>query len=78
MAWEYRIIESLDYGHPGGSEPRYQTFAEQLNELSKEGWEIDQIAPSMMRGRISRGGGKDDSVSLTTIAICAIMKRKVE
>ena len=77
MAWEYKVIEPLDYGHPGGSQARYENFEKELAELSKEGWEVIQMVPSMMRGR-STPGGKDEAISLTVVAMIALLRRQVE
>jgi hypothetical protein len=78
MAWEYKTVESTDFGHPGGA-PRYQEFVEELGRLSKEGWEVDQLVPTMQRGRAeSPAGGGRESSSLTAVAIMALLKRKVE
>jgi hypothetical protein len=75
MAWEYKILEPMDYGHPGAA-PRYAEFAKELAELAKDGWEIVQITPSMLRGRIVEGG-REDTINLTTVAILAVLRRQV-
>lgn len=80
MTWEYKIIEATDYGHPGGT-PRYQEFLNELSALSKEGWEVDQLVPTLQRGRTDTTGqefgGKGYS-SLTAVALLALLKRKIE
>jgi len=76
MAWEYKILEPLDYGHPG-AEPRYGEFAEELTKLSAEGWEVVQLTPAMMRGRIVPGS-QADQLNLTTTGLVALLRRKVE
>jgi len=75
MSWEYKVIESLDYGHPGGSEPRFGEMAGELNRLSGEGWEVVEMSPSLMRGRVT-AGGKEDTLSLTTVAFCVLLRRE--
>jgi hypothetical protein len=77
MAWEYKIVEPIDYGHPGGSVPRYDEFAKELTKLCSEGWEVVQMVPSMMRGRLT-AGAKDDMVSMTAVALIALLRRNVE
>ena len=78
MAWEYKFVESTDFSHPGGG-PRFQNFLEELKNLSREGWEVDQLVPTMQRGRAdsSAGVGRESS-SLTAVALIALLKRKVE
>jgi len=71
-------LEATDYGHPGGG-PRFKEFYEELGRLSKEGWEVDHVVPTMQRGRAdSSGGGGKESSSLTAVALLALLKRKVE
>ena len=77
MSWEYKVIEPLDYGHPGAS-PRYGEFADELTAHSKDGWEFVQMIPGMMRGRIIPGGKDTEQVNITTVGICALLRRKVE
>lgn len=81
MPWEYKIVEGIDYGHPGGS-PRYQEFLKELTRLSEEGWEVDHLVPSMQRGRTEvpggRGEGSRESSSHTAVAILALLKRRTE
>jgi len=76
MSWEYMTLEPTDYGHPGAG-ARYGGFVEELNRLAGDGWELVQLAPSMMRGRITPAG-QDETVTLTAVALCAILRRKVE
>ncbi|MCX6646083.1 MAG: DUF4177 domain-containing protein [bacterium] len=76
MAYEYKILEPMDYGHPGAG-ARYQDFQSELSELSDEGWELVQLVPSMMRGR-KVPGGREDNISMTTVAMVAVLRRKIE
>jgi hypothetical protein len=77
MTWEYKTIESTDFGHPGGV-PRYQELSEELGKLSAEGWEVVQIVPTMQRGRAdaSAGGGKESS-TVTVVAMLVMLRRAV-
>jgi hypothetical protein len=77
MTWEYKTIESTDFGHPGGV-PRYQELTSDLGKLSTEGWEVVQIVPTMTRGRAdaSGGGGKESSM-LTAVALLVLLRRQV-
>lgn len=77
MGWEYRILEPTDYSHPGAGQ-RFSDFVEELNKLAKEGWEVVQLTPSMMRGRVTKSSGKDTPVTMTTVTMCALLRRKVE
>jgi hypothetical protein len=76
MAYEYKIIETIDYGHPGAG-VRFGEFQAGLNELSKEGWELHQLVPGMMRGRMVEGG-REDTITMTTVAIVAVLRRQIE
>lgn len=77
MSWEYKVLEPTDYSHPGAG-PRFTEFVEELNELAKEGWEVVQLAPSRMRGRLSKSSGKDSPFTATTITMCVLLRRKVD
>ena len=77
MSWEYKLLESLDYGHPGGSEPRFGEMADELTKLSNEGWEFVGMSPSYMRGRVTPGG-KEETVSLTTIGFCVLLRKETD
>jgi len=78
MAWEYKFVESTDFSHPGGG-PRFSSFLQELGNLSREGWEVDQLVPTMHRGRAdsSAGVGRESS-STTAVALIALLRRKVE
>ncbi len=77
MSCEYKILEPTDYGHPGAG-ARFEEFVKELNEHAKEGWEIVQLVPDMMRGRMTATGGKDETITLTTIGLCAVLRRRTE
>ena len=74
MSWEYKMLEPMDYGHPGAG-PRFTELEEELKKLSEEGWEVVQLVPSMMRGR-KVPGAREDTITLTTVAMCALLRRK--
>lgn len=76
MAYEYKILEPMDYGHPGAG-VRYTDLQAELTELSKEGWELHQLVPSMMRGR-KVPGGREDTITMTTVAMVAVLRREIE
>jgi len=77
MSWEFKVLEPIDYGHPGGSTARYEEFEKNLAELCNDGWEIVQMVPSMIRGRIT-ASGRDEMLNLTTVAMIALLRRKVD
>ena len=78
MSWEYKILEPSDYGHPGAG-PRFSEFVDELNKLAKEGWEVVQLTPSLMRGRLTKEtSGKDSPFSITTVVLCALLRREIE
>ncbi len=76
MTWEYKMLEPMDYGHPG-SGPRFQEFTDEVTKLCNDGWELVHLVPSMMRGR-KVSGGREDTITMTTVAMAALMRRKVE
>ncbi|MCK4719947.1 DUF4177 domain-containing protein [bacterium] len=76
MAYEYKILEPMDYGHPGAGK-RFTELETELAKLSKEGWEVHEVVPSMMRGR-KVSGGREDTISMTTVAMIAILRRKLD
>ena len=77
MAWEYKILEPLDYGHPGAG-ARFTNLSDELTELSKDGWEVVQMVPGMARGRIVPGGKDTEQVNITTVGMIVVLRRQVE
>jgi len=75
MNWEYKLLEPLDYGHPGAG-ARFVSLEEELAALSKDGWEVIQMVPGMMRGRIIPGGKDTDQVNLTTVGLVVLLRRQ--
>lgn len=73
MVYEYKILEPMDYGHPGAG-ARYMDLESELSLLSEEGWDLVQLVPSMMRGR-KVPGGREDTITMTTVAMVAVLRR---
>jgi hypothetical protein len=78
MRWEYKIIEFWDDDKPPGQAGRYDRFLATLNLLAKEGWEMDKLIPSYMKGTAGAGGVTDGVLTLTVKSYCALLRRKVE
>ena len=78
MAFEYKVLESLDYGHPGGSDGRYHEMEEELKQLSMEGWEVVNMAPTMLRGRVTNTGGNTDNLNLTAVTVMVLLRRPID
>lgn len=76
MAYEYKILEPMDYGHPGAG-ARFTELETEMNKLSKEGWDVHQVVQSMMRGR-KVSGGREDTITMSTVAMIVILRRKVD
>ena len=77
MAWEYKVLEPLDYGHPGAG-ARIENLSQELAEMSKEGWEVVQMLPGMARGRMVPGGKNTEQVNITTAGVIVLLRRQVE